>query len=61
MDTKTGKEIIIKKLKNPFKNTGLAKRLFREIDLLKQIKHQQIISFVDSYTPANEKSRFETM
>lgn len=50
----SGKDVrvTIKKLKNPFENTSLAKGTYREICLLKHVSHDNVISLIDAFTTA---------
>uniref|UniRef100_A0A914DQV5 mitogen-activated protein kinase n=1 Tax=Acrobeloides nanus TaxID=290746 RepID=A0A914DQV5_9BILA len=46
-----GEELAVKKLYDSFRNPVLAKRVYRELKLLQLISHENIIRFVDMYTP----------
>lgn len=45
--------VAIKKLSRPFQTDVHAKRTFREIRLLKHMKHDNVISLLDIFTPDN--------
>lgn len=44
-------EWAVKKMYDPFNNVVKARRVYREIKLLQLINHENIIRFVDMYTP----------
>jgi serine/threonine protein kinase len=46
----TGKQVTIKKLSHTFEHEILARRAIREILLLSEISHDNLISLVDIYT-----------
>ena len=45
-------KVAIKKISRPFQSDILAKRTYREIRMLKHINHENIISLLDIFTPA---------
>lgn len=47
-------KVAIKKLTRPFQSEIHAKRTFRELKLLKQMKHENVIGLLDVFTPANQ-------
>lgn len=44
-DMQTGQDVAIKKILKPFSNAVLAKRTYRELKLLKYLKHDNVCSF----------------
>lgn len=50
-DTKRKCRVAIKKVKNPFENIIISKRLLREIIILKDMKHDNIIRLLDVQKP----------
>ncbi|XP_007892449.1 mitogen-activated protein kinase 13 [Callorhinchus milii] len=51
-DKRTGTKVAIKKLYRPFQSEIYAKRAYRELKLLKHMKHENVIGLLDVYTPA---------
>ncbi len=51
-DGQTGK-VAIKKLARPFQSAIHAKRTYRELRMLKHMKHENIIGLIDVFTPSN--------
>lgn len=49
--TKDGVELAVKKMYDPFSNPIKARRVYRELKLLQLISHENIIRFVDMYSP----------
>ncbi|XP_012671151.2 mitogen-activated protein kinase 13 [Clupea harengus] len=49
---KTKEKVAIKKLHRPFQSEIFAKRAYRELRLLKHMKHENVIGLVDVFTPA---------
>uniref|UniRef100_A0A671NMD4 mitogen-activated protein kinase n=1 Tax=Sinocyclocheilus anshuiensis TaxID=1608454 RepID=A0A671NMD4_9TELE len=58
LDTKTGLRIAVKKLSRPFQSIIHAKRTYRELRLLKHMKHENVIGLLDVFTPATCLSGF---
>ena len=56
MDTKRNKKVAIKKIGNAFEDLIDAKRIYREIKLLKFIKHPNIIKLVRIEVPEKPKT-----
>ncbi|NXB54716.1 MK14 kinase, partial [Leucopsar rothschildi] len=54
-DTKTGLRVAVKKLSRPFQSIIHAKRTYRELRLLKHMKHENVIS---SWYPINHLDAF---
>ncbi|KAJ4927603.1 hypothetical protein JOQ06_015329 [Pogonophryne albipinna] len=51
-DLKTCQKIAVKKLSRPFQSIIHAKRTYRELRLLKHMKHENVIGLLDVFTPA---------
>ncbi|XP_020387162.1 mitogen-activated protein kinase 13-like [Rhincodon typus] len=51
-DRRTGNKVAIKKLYRPFQSEIYAKRAYRELKLLKHMKHENVIGLIDVFTPA---------
>ncbi|XP_078276841.1 mitogen-activated protein kinase 14B isoform X3 [Rhinoraja longicauda] len=51
-DRRTGLKVAIKKLYRPFQSETFAKRAYRELKLLKHMKHENVIGLIDVFTPA---------
>jgi len=47
----SGKKVAIKKLARPFQSAIHAKRTYREVCMLKHMKHENIIGLLDLFTP----------
>ncbi|KAM9377895.1 mitogen-activated protein kinase 12 [Pholidichthys leucotaenia] len=50
LDSRTGAKVAIKKLYRPFQSTIFAKRAYRELRLLKHMKHENVIGLLDVFT-----------
>lgn len=57
-DTKTGHRVAVKKLSRPFQSIIHAKRTYRELRLLKHMKHENVIGLLDVFTPARSLEEF---
>jgi len=57
----TGEELAVKKMYEPFNNSVKAKRVYRELKLLQLINHENIIRFVDIYSPDQDLRHFRNM
>uniref|UniRef100_A0A4W3GI32 mitogen-activated protein kinase n=1 Tax=Callorhinchus milii TaxID=7868 RepID=A0A4W3GI32_CALMI len=57
-DTKTGVRVAVKKLSRPFQSIIHAKRTYRELRLLKHMKHENVIGLLDVFTPATTLEEF---
>uniref|UniRef100_A0A8C9PD13 mitogen-activated protein kinase n=1 Tax=Spermophilus dauricus TaxID=99837 RepID=A0A8C9PD13_SPEDA len=57
-DTKTGLRVAVKKLSRPFQSIIHAKRTYRELRLLKHMKHENVIGLLDVFTPARSLEEF---
>ncbi|KAK9711721.1 MAPK protein hog1, partial [Basidiobolus ranarum] len=59
-DALTGQPVAIKKIMKPFSTPVLAKRTYRELKLLKHLKHENIISLIDVFISPLEDIYFVT-
>ncbi|KAH1172477.1 hypothetical protein KIL84_008095 [Mauremys mutica] len=57
-DRKTGLRVAVKKLSRPFQSIIHAKRTYRELRLLKHMKHENVIGLLDVFTPAKSLEEF---
>ncbi|TMS19710.1 Mitogen-activated protein kinase 14A [Larimichthys crocea] len=57
-DVKTGLKIAVKKLSRPFQSIIHAKRTYRELRLLKHMKHENVIGLLDVFTPGTSLEEF---
>ncbi|XP_029358175.1 mitogen-activated protein kinase 14B isoform X1 [Echeneis naucrates] len=57
-DMKTSLKIAVKKLSRPFQSIIHAKRTYRELRLLKHMKHENVIGLLDVFTPATSLEEF---
>uniref|UniRef100_A0A3Q4BJ58 mitogen-activated protein kinase n=1 Tax=Mola mola TaxID=94237 RepID=A0A3Q4BJ58_MOLML len=53
INEKTKEKVAIKKLHRPFQSEIFAKRAYRELRLLKHMKHENVIGLLDVFTPAS--------
>lgn len=53
LDTRNQREVAIKKIKTGFRNKELAKRLLREIKIMKFFKHENVIEIKDILNPVS--------
>jgi len=58
-DTRDGNMVAVKKLSRPFQTVVHAKRTYREIKLLKHLKHENVIGLIDTFTTASSLSNFD--
>ncbi|XP_050978649.1 LOW QUALITY PROTEIN: mitogen-activated protein kinase 14B [Labeo rohita] len=58
LDSKTGLRVAVKKLSRPFQSIIHAKRTYRELRLLKHMKHENVIGLLDVFTPATSLAGF---
>uniref|UniRef100_A0A8C6LKF0 mitogen-activated protein kinase n=1 Tax=Nothobranchius furzeri TaxID=105023 RepID=A0A8C6LKF0_NOTFU len=58
-DVKTGLRVAVKKLSRPFQSIIHAKRTYRELRLLKHMKHENVIGLLDVFTPGKSLTEFE--
>uniref|UniRef100_A0A673KN92 mitogen-activated protein kinase n=1 Tax=Sinocyclocheilus rhinocerous TaxID=307959 RepID=A0A673KN92_9TELE len=57
-DRRTGAKVAIKKLHRPFQSDLFAKRAYRELRLLKHMKHDNVIGLMDVFTADLSVDRF---
>ncbi|XP_070695445.1 mitogen-activated protein kinase 14A isoform X2 [Pempheris klunzingeri] len=57
-DEKTSLKIAVKKLSRPFQSIIHAKRTYRELRLLKHMKHENVIGLLDVFSPATSLKEF---
>lgn len=57
LDTVTKKKVAIKKLARPFQSAVHAKRTFRELKLLKHMRHENVIGLLDVFYPKHDNSQ----
>uniref|UniRef100_A0A7N8WL28 mitogen-activated protein kinase n=1 Tax=Mastacembelus armatus TaxID=205130 RepID=A0A7N8WL28_9TELE len=58
VDARTGAKVAIKKLYRPFQSELFAKRAYRELRLLKHMKHENVIGLLDVFTADLSLDRF---
>ncbi|XP_035497664.1 mitogen-activated protein kinase 12 isoform X1 [Scophthalmus maximus] len=58
LDSRTGAKVAIKKLYRPFQSELFAKRAYRELRLLKHMKHESVIGLLDVFTADLSLDRF---
>nr|KAF6496292.1 mitogen-activated protein kinase 11 [Rousettus aegyptiacus] len=51
-DTRLRQKVAVKKLSRPFQSLIHARRTYRELRLLKHLKHENVIGLLDVFTPA---------
>ncbi|XP_043932471.1 mitogen-activated protein kinase 13-like [Protopterus annectens] len=59
IDVKSGEKVAIKKMSRPFQSDIFAKRAYRELTLLKHMKHENVIGLLDVFTPAISIDHFQ--
>uniref|UniRef100_A0A671SWZ6 mitogen-activated protein kinase n=1 Tax=Sinocyclocheilus anshuiensis TaxID=1608454 RepID=A0A671SWZ6_9TELE len=59
IDRKTGVHVAIKKLHRPFQSRLFTKRAYRELRLLKHMKHENVIGLLDVFTSEILLDRFQ--
>uniref|UniRef100_A0A8B9GXB8 mitogen-activated protein kinase n=1 Tax=Astyanax mexicanus TaxID=7994 RepID=A0A8B9GXB8_ASTMX len=59
IDRKAGVRVAIKKLHRPFQSRLFAKRAYRELRLLKHMKHENVIGLLDVFTSEISLDRFQ--
>jgi len=59
--TKDGQDLAVKKMYEPFSHEIKARRVYRELKLLQLINHENIIRFVDMYTPELDLRSFKNV
>uniref|UniRef100_A0A8D0G195 mitogen-activated protein kinase n=1 Tax=Sphenodon punctatus TaxID=8508 RepID=A0A8D0G195_SPHPU len=58
IDGRTSTKVAIKKLYRPFQSELFAKRAYRELRLLKHMKHENVIGILDVFTPDSTLENF---
>ena len=58
-DSMTSKQVAIKKIGNAFADTVDAKRILREIKLMKRFSHENIVGIIDLIPPSGKTEEFE--
>uniref|UniRef100_A0A667XHG9 mitogen-activated protein kinase n=1 Tax=Myripristis murdjan TaxID=586833 RepID=A0A667XHG9_9TELE len=58
VDSRAGVKVAIKKLHRPFQSELFAKRAYRELRLLKHMKHENVIGLLDVFTADLSLDRF---
>ncbi|XP_037540819.1 mitogen-activated protein kinase 14A isoform X1 [Nematolebias whitei] len=58
-DNMMGCQVAVKKLSRPFQSFIHAKRTYRELRLLKHMKHENVIGLLDVFTPATSLKEFK--
>lgn len=62
VDTVTNTRVAIKKLARPFQSAVHAKRTYRELKLLKHMRHENVIGLLNVFYPDNDRSQvFKTI
>uniref|UniRef100_A0A8C5R7J1 mitogen-activated protein kinase n=1 Tax=Leptobrachium leishanense TaxID=445787 RepID=A0A8C5R7J1_9ANUR len=59
--SRTGETVAIKKLIRPFQSKVHAKRAYRELRLLKNMNHENVISLINVFTPDESMEHFQTL
>ncbi|XP_064417581.1 mitogen-activated protein kinase 11 isoform X4 [Latimeria chalumnae] len=57
-DSKTRQKVAVKKLSRPFQSLIHARRTYRELRLLKHMRHENVIGLLDVFTPATSQETF---
>ncbi|XP_030748567.1 mitogen-activated protein kinase p38b [Sitophilus oryzae] len=57
VDSQTKKKVAIKKLARPFQTAVHAKRTYRELKLLKHMRHENVIGLLDVFYPRHDNSQ----
>ncbi|CAG0888505.1 unnamed protein product [Cyprideis torosa] len=60
-DTATKSQVAIKKLARPFQTKIHAKRTYRELRMLKHMKHDNVIALLDVFTNADDLETFSDL
>ncbi|MEQ2209980.1 Mitogen-activated protein kinase 13 [Xenoophorus captivus] len=59
INDRSKEKVAIKKLHRPFQSEIFAKRAYRELRLLKHMKHENVIGLLDVFTPASSLDDFQ--
>lgn len=57
VDTLTNTRVAIKKLARPFQSAIHAKRTYRELKLLKHMRHENVIGLLNVFYPLNDTTQ----
>lgn len=57
LDVVTNRKVAIKKLARPFQSAVHAKRTYRELKLLKHMRHENVIGLLDVFYPRHDNSQ----
>ncbi|CAH8487609.1 unnamed protein product [Schistosoma rodhaini] len=57
-DNKLNRRVAIKKLSRPFENIEYTKRTYREINILSQMDHENIVCLIDAFSPQTSLKEF---
>uniref|UniRef100_A0A8C5Z0G5 mitogen-activated protein kinase n=1 Tax=Marmota marmota marmota TaxID=9994 RepID=A0A8C5Z0G5_MARMA len=57
-DSRLRQKVAVKKLSRPFQSLIHARRTYRELRLLKHVKHENVIGLLDVFTPATSIEDF---
>lgn len=57
VDVRINRRVAIKKLVRPFQSAVHAKRTYRELKLLKHMRHENVIGLLDVFYPANDSNQ----
>ncbi|XP_032893022.1 mitogen-activated protein kinase 14A-like isoform X1 [Amblyraja radiata] len=60
IDQKTGEKVAVKKLHRPFQSLMHAKRAYRELRLLKHIKHENVVCLLNVFSPEDYLQTFQS-
>ena len=58
-DNRTGQRVAIKKIHKAFEMLTVSKRTYRELKILRHLRHENIISILDVMQPPDDLSTFE--
>ncbi|XP_048462654.1 mitogen-activated protein kinase 14B-like [Rhincodon typus] len=61
IDQKTGEKVAVKKLHRPFQSLTHAKRAYRELQLLKHNKHENVICLLNVFSPEDYLHTFQSL
>ncbi|XP_069792808.1 mitogen-activated protein kinase 14A isoform X2 [Narcine bancroftii] len=60
VDQRTGEKVAVKKLHRPFQSLNHAKRAFRELRLLKHMKHENVVCLLNVFSPEDYLQTFQS-
>ena len=58
-DNRTGQRVAIKKIPKVFEVVVVAKRTYRELKILRHLRHENIISILDVMLPPDDPTQFQ--